>query len=116
MSLELYLLMRLEKKKKTIYVWMLAFCLFLESTVVRGFYSANKDGRIKFLQPVRERYTWHLYLNLARVKKDLEDTDLQTLMSCCQACNSIVVHGNQKEIPPMPAAGAHQVFLHSCGL
>lgn len=58
----------------------LAFLLFVENTVVGSFYSANKDGRAKFLQPVRERMGMlEIYLasllKLARVKRDLENTD-----------------------------------------
>lgn len=45
----LYLLTRLEKEKQMCKLGCLAFCLFLESTVVRGFYSANKDGRKKLV-------------------------------------------------------------------
>lgn len=45
----LYLLTRLEKEKQMCKLGCLAFCLFLESTVVRGFYSANKDGRTKLV-------------------------------------------------------------------
>lgn len=57
----------------------------------------------------------HLNSNLARVKKDLEHTDLQSLISCCHGVLSIVVHGNRKEIPPMPAMETQQIFLLSHG-
>lgn len=53
--MELYLLTNLEKKKKPCMSGCLDFCLFLESTVFRGFYSASENGRTKILQPVRER-------------------------------------------------------------
>lgn len=46
-SSALYLLTRLEKEKQMCKLGCLAFFLCLESTVVRGFYSANKDGRTK---------------------------------------------------------------------
>lgn len=118
--MELYLLTNLEKKKKPCMSGCLDFCLFLESTVFRGFYSASENGRTKILQPVRERMGM-LEIHLASLLKPCKGgkgsgeysfaVPYEGLSRLPQHCGSWKPEG----IPPMPEVGAHQVFLLSRG-